>query len=109
MFLRHSNPKSAFVDFSWNASGTYLITFTPESVCIMPASLELHIPPNCPPAPLSQEAVVGIAVGGTLGGLVLIAIAVFVAVKLLRAWNRNLVRVRQNDLAHSASEYYRFD
>jgi hypothetical protein len=102
-----SNDKSAFTLISWTASGAVTLQFTPNSVCYAPASLTVTIEPTCPQV-LSREATIGIAVGATLGGLVLIAAGVFAAIKLYQVWNRSLVKFRNKEDVSMAKTEYKF-
>jgi hypothetical protein len=97
----------AFTLFSWTQSGNVILQFTPDSVCNAPASLTIEIDPSCPQV-LSREATIGIAVGATLGGLILIATGVLAAIWLYRVWNRRLVQFRKNDDVGMASSQYKF-
>ncbi len=103
-----SNSKAAFSEFNWSAPGMVLISFHPTSVCTTPATLSLGIESECPPDPLSREAVIGVAVGATLGGLCLIVVGVLVSISLYRAWNRRLVNIRNSDVTMPSTAYYKF-
>jgi hypothetical protein len=88
-----SNTISASTIFTWDSSqvGSMVnLSFTPNSVCGTPAYLLVDIARTCPIV-LSKEARIGIAVGATLGGLILIAAGVLAAIWLYRVWNRRLV------------------
>jgi hypothetical protein len=105
-FGSFKNSKTSSTLFSWNQPGTVFIRFAPNSVCPTPANLSFVIAAECPPEPLSREATIGIAVGATLGSLILIAVGVVLAIWLYRVWNRSLVKFRSgNDVALSTSQY----
>jgi hypothetical protein len=102
-----SNDVPAFTLFSWTQPGTFTLQFTPNSVCHAPAVLTVQIDPQCPRV-LSRDATIGIGVGATLGGLILVAAGVLVAVKGYQAWNRNIVQLRDKDVPLAQSDYYKF-
>jgi hypothetical protein len=100
-----SPPNFLVTVFSWNRTGNVDITFTPNSVCNAPVSLTVQIDSTCLQV-LSREATIGIVVGTTLGGLILIVAGVLAAIKLYQVWNRRLVQFRKNDdVAMSQSQY----
>jgi hypothetical protein len=104
-----SSTKSALTQYRWTAPGIVLLTFTPSSVCIESASLTVQIAPLCPPPPLSAETVAEIAVGATIGGLILIAVGIVAAIIANRAWNRNRVKLRDIDASEMEKpDYYKF-
>jgi hypothetical protein len=101
------NTVPAFTLFSWNQPGTYTLQFTPNSVCNAAATLTVQIDAQCPQV-LSREATIGIGVGATLGGLILVAAGVLAAVKIYQAWNRRVVQFRDKDVPLAQSDYYKF-
>jgi hypothetical protein len=107
-FGSFKNSKTGFTLFSWSQSGNVTIQFAPNSVCPTPAILSVDIAAECPPDPLSREATIGVAVGATLGGLVLVVAGVIAAILLYRVWNRRLVQFRDDDVSMPKSEYYKF-
>jgi hypothetical protein len=102
-----SNTVPAFTHFSWTQPGTFTLQFTPNSVCNAPAVLTVQIDPQCPQV-LSRETTIGIGVGATLGGLILVAAGILAAVKIYQAWNRHVVQFRDKDVPLAQSDYYKF-
>jgi hypothetical protein len=102
-----ANSRSPFTLFSWSASGSMILLFTPDSVCNAPATLTFDILPSCPQV-LSREETIGIGVGATFGGLILITTGVIAAIWIYRSWNRRLVNFRNKDVAMPNPEYYKF-
>jgi hypothetical protein len=99
------NSASAFTLFTWDRSGTVELRFAPNSVCPTPATRSIEIAAECPPEPLSREATIGIAVGATIGGLILIAAAIVATIMFYRYWNQNRVKFRHDEGAESHSYY----
>jgi hypothetical protein len=102
-----SNTVPAFTHFSWTQPGPFTLQFTPKSVCNTPAVLTVQIDPQCPQV-LSRETTIGIGVGATLGGLILVAAGILAAVKIYQAWNRHVVQFRDKDVTLAQSDYYKF-
>lgn len=101
------NDVPAFTLFTWNVSGSLTLRFSPSSVCNSPATLVLQIEASCPQV-LSKEATIGIAVGATIGGILLIGVGILLAIWVYRVWNRRLVQFRKNDVPLSSNERYKF-
>jgi hypothetical protein len=100
------NPTSAFTLFSWNVSGSVTVFFLPSSslICNAPANYTFTTLASCPTT-LSTQAVIAIAVGATLGGLIFLAVGALAAIKLYQKWNRNLVKFRANQQDVRMPEY----
>ncbi len=59
--------------------------------------------PTCPVV-LSKEATIGIAVGATLGGLLLIVFGAIATIKIYQMRNRRLVQFRKSEINMSQKE-----
>jgi hypothetical protein len=104
------NTQSASTTFYWTPSQVgrdVVLVFEPTSVCVQTATITVRISSACPRV-LSTAEVVGIAVGATVGGLILIILTTVVAMYAYRVWNRSRVNINADadtDIQHS---YYKF-
>ncbi len=105
---RVDNNKSASTTFRWDAAQvgtTVTLSFSPNSVCSVPATVKVQISSVCP-LNLPSAAVAGISVGAVLA----VGLAALATVILYRFWNRAKVNLRSAGASEPMLDhtYYRF-
>ncbi len=105
-----SNDQSGFTLYTWASPGLHNLSFTPASVCDVPAFIGVQVVSVCPLPPLSYEALIGVSVGAVIGGLIFVSAIVIAVIYFYRVWNRSLVKFRGNGnvAMTSTSTSYRF-